>query len=62
MGVVSLNLVDAGLSANGDLDLFWDILDERLNLCYEALMLRINKLKGTTTETAPILWEHGAFC
>lgn len=61
MGVVSLNLVDAGLSANGDLDLFWDILDERLNLCYEALMLRINKLKGTTTETAPILWEHGAF-
>lgn len=61
MGVVSLNLVDVGLSANGDLDLFWDILDERLNLCYEALMLRINKLKGTTTETAPILWEHGAF-
>ena len=60
MGVVSLNLVDAGLSAEGDLDLFWDILDERLELCHEALELRIEKLKGTTTDTAPILWEHGA--
>lgn len=60
MGVVSLNLVDAGLSAEGDLDLFWNILDERLELCHEALELRIEKLKGTTTDTAPILWEHGA--
>lgn len=60
MGVVSLNLVDAGLSAEGDLDLFWDILDERLSLCKEALLLRVEKLRGTTTETAPILWEHGA--
>lgn len=60
VGVVSLNLVDAGLSAEGDIDLFWEILDERLALCYEALLLRIEKLKGTTTATAPILWEYGA--
>ena len=60
VGVVSLNLVDAGLSAEGDLDLFWTILEERLTLCKEALLLRIDKLRGTTTETAPILWEYGA--
>lgn len=60
VGVVSLNLVDAGLSAEGDLDLFWQIMNERLDLCKEALLLRIDKLRGTTTETAPILWEYGA--
>lgn len=60
MGVVSINLPDAGLSAYGDLDLFWEILDERLELCKKALLLRVEKLKGTTTDTAPILWEYGA--
>jgi ribonucleoside-triphosphate reductase len=60
LGVVSINLADAGLSAEKDLDLFWSIMEERLSLCKEALLLRIEKIKGTTTEIAPILWEHGA--
>lgn len=58
--VVSLNLADAGLSANKDLELFWNILNDRLELCKEALLLRVEKLKGVTTDTAPILWEYGA--
>ena len=60
MGVVTLNLADAGLSADEDLELFWKILEERTTLCYEALKLRYEKMKGITTEVAPILWEHGA--
>ena len=60
MGVVSLNLVDAGLSADKDMELFWDILEERTELCKEALMLRIEKLKGVTADVAPILWKYGA--
>lgn len=59
-GVVTLNLVDVALSSGGDLRKFWDILDERLNLCYEALMCRHNRLKGTLSDAAPILWQHGA--
>lgn len=60
MGVVSLNLVDAGLSADKDMELFWNILEERTELCKEALMLRIEKLKGVTADVAPILWKYGA--
>jgi len=59
-GVVTINLVDVGLSSGGDEALFWEILDERLSLCYEALMLRHNRLKGTKSDVAPILWQYGA--
>lgn len=59
-GVVTLNLVDVACSSNGDLEKFWDILDERLELCYEALMCRHNRLKGTPSDVAPILWQYGA--
>lgn len=59
-GVVTINLADAGLSAKGDTDTFWNILDERLNLCYQALMIRHNRLKDTTTEISPIHWKYGA--
>ena len=58
-GVVTLNLVDVGLSAEGDIDQFWSILDERLELCYEALMLRHERLKDTPLNTSPIHWKHG---
>lgn len=60
-GVVTLNLPDVALSSEGDMTKFWDILDERLNLCYRALMIRHNSLKGTTSDVAPILWQHGAY-
>lgn len=60
MGVVTVNLVDIGLSANKDFDLFWDIMDERLELCKEALMIRYNHLKGTPSDASPIHWQHGA--
>jgi len=59
-GVVTLNLPDVALSSGGDFNKFWDILDERLELCYRALMCRHNRLKGTVTDAAPILWQHGA--
>ena len=59
-GVVTLNLVDVACSSNGDMEKFWQILDERLDLCYEALMCRHNRLKGTPSDVAPILWQYGA--
>jgi len=59
-GVVTLNLPDIALSSGGDIDKFWKIFDERLDLCYRALMCRHNRLKGTYSDTAPILWQHGA--
>ena len=59
-GVVTLNLVDVACSADGDMDAFWKILDERLELCYRALMARHNRLKGTISDAAPILWQNGA--
>lgn len=60
MGLTSINLADAGLSAQGDLEAFWDILDERLELCHESLMLRYEKLKDVTSDVSPIHWQHGA--
>ena len=59
-GVVTVNLVDAGLSADGDLDAFWEILGERLELCHRALQCRHRRLEGTLSDAAPILWQHGA--
>lgn len=59
-GVVTINLVDVALSSGGDMKKFWKILDERLEICYEALMCRHNRLKGTLSDAAPILWQHGA--
>ena len=59
-GVVTLNLVDIACSSGGDMDQFWKIFDERLELCYRALMCRHNRLKGTPSDVAPILWQHGA--
>ena len=59
-GVVTVNLVDAGLSADGDIDAFWEILGERLELCHRALQCRHRRLEGTPSDAAPILWQHGA--
>ena len=59
-GVVTLNLVDIACSSGGDMDKFWKIFDERLELCYRALMCRNNRLKGTLSDAAPILWQYGA--
>ena len=59
-GVVTLNLVDLACSSGGDMDKFWEIFDERLELCHEALMYRHNRLKGTPSDVAPILWQNGA--
>ncbi len=59
-GVVTLNLVDVACSSKGDLNKFWDIFEERLQLCKEALMLRHERLKGTLSDVAPILWQYGA--
>ena len=59
-GVVTLNLPDIALSSGKDIDKFWQIFDERLELCYRALMYRHNRLKGTKSDIAPILWQHGA--
>ena len=59
-GVVTLNLPDIALSSGGDMDKFWKIFDERLDLCYRALMCRHNRLKGTLSDAAPILWQYGA--
>ena len=59
-GVVTINLVDVALSSGGDMDAFWKIFDERLDLCYRALMCRHNRLRGTLSDAAPILWQNGA--
>ncbi len=59
-GVVTLNLVDVACSSGKNMDKFWEILDERLELCYRALMTRHNRLKGTRSDVAPILWQNGA--
>ena len=59
-GVVTINLVDVACSSYGDMDKFWKILDERLELCHRALRCRHERLKGTVSDVAPILWQHGA--
>lgn len=59
-GVVTINLVDVACSSKRDIDEFWKIMDERLDLCYRALMCRHNRLKGTPSDVAPILWQYGA--
>ena len=59
-GVVTINLVDVALSSGGDMKAFWKIFDERLDLCYRALMCRHNRLRGTLSDAAPILWQNGA--
>ena len=59
-GVVTINLVDVALSSGGDKDKFWEVFDERLELCHRALMYRHNRLKGTLSDAAPILWQYGA--
>ena len=59
-GVVTLNLVDAACSSGGDMNKFWEIMDERLELCRRALMCRHERLKGTPSDVAPILWQNGA--
>lgn len=58
-GVISLNLVQVALTANKDMNKFWEVLDERLELCKEALMVRHNLLLGTTSDVSPIHWQHG---
>ena len=58
-GVISLNLPRIGILANGDMDLMWKILDERLELCKDALLVRHELLEGTVSDVAPILWQHG---
>ena len=59
-GVVTLNLVDAACSSGGDMAKFWEIMDERLELCRRALICRHERLKGTPSDVAPILWQNGA--
>ena len=59
-GVVTINLVDVACSSDGDMEKFWDILDERLELCHRALRLRHERLLGTVSDVAPILWQYGA--
>ena len=59
-GVVTINLVDIACSSGGDTDKFWKIFDERLDICYRALMCRHNRLLGTPSDVAPILWQYGA--
>ncbi len=59
-GVVTVNLVDIGLSAHGDMDAFWKIFDERMELCHRALRCRHERLLGTPSDVAPILWQYGA--
>ena len=59
-GVVTVNLVDIGLSAGGDMDKFWQIFDERMELCHRALQCRHERLTGTLSDAAPILWQYGA--
>ncbi len=59
-GVVTINLIDVALSADKDLDNFWKIFDERLEMCHRALQIRHKRLSGVTSDVAPILWQHGA--
>ncbi len=59
-GVVTINLVDVACSSEGDMDRFWEILEERLELCHRALRCRHERLLGTVSDVAPILWQHGA--
>ena len=59
-GVVTINLPDVALSSGGDMEKFWKIFDERLELCHRALQCRHNRLKGTLSDAAPILWQYGA--
>ncbi|MDE5867634.1 MAG: anaerobic ribonucleoside-triphosphate reductase, partial [Anaeroplasmataceae bacterium] len=59
-GVVTVNLVDIACSSNKDMDKFWEIFDERMKLCHRALQARHNRLKGTVSDVAPILWQYGA--
>ncbi len=59
-GVVTLNLVDAALTSDKDIDEFWKIMDERLDLCHRALQIRHKRLSNVTSDVAPILWQHGA--
>ena len=59
-GVVTVNLVDIGLSADKDMDKFWEIFDKRMELCHRALQARHERLTGTVSDAAPILWQHGA--
>lgn len=60
MGLTSINLADCGMSAQGNIEDFWQIFDERLELCYESLILRYEKLKNVTSDASPIHWQHGA--
>jgi ribonucleoside-triphosphate reductase len=59
-GVVTINLVDVALSSGKDKEKFWRIFDERLELCHKALLCRYERLKGTVSDVAPIIWQHGA--
>lgn len=59
-GVVTINLVDVALTSHGDMEDFWHILEDRLELCYKALMCRHRRLEGTPSDVAPILWQYGA--
>ena len=59
-GVVTINLVDVACSSEGDKEKFWKILDERLELCHKALRFRHERLLGTVSDVAPILWQNGA--
>ena len=59
-GVVTINLVDVACSSNGDMDKFWDILEDRLELCHRALRCRHERLLGTTSDVGPVLWQYGA--
>lgn len=60
MGVTTINLVDAALSSNGDFEKFWDLMEERTELCHKGLLVRINRLEQITSDVAPILWQDGA--
>lgn len=59
-GVVTINLVDAALSSGGDFQTFWDLIEARTELCHKALQIRHQRLEGTVSDVAPILWQHGA--
>ena len=59
-GVVTVNLVDIGLSAGGNMEKFWEVFDERMELCHRALQARHERLSGTLSDAAPILWQYGA--
>jgi ribonucleoside-triphosphate reductase len=61
IGVVSINLADVAFSSGRDIDLFWDIFEERLELCHKAMQARYNRISRITSDAAPILWQHGAF-